>query len=44
MMYAVEMSSVAMIYIPSIIMIGSCIQNGGGGGIQRRDGVNINLL
>jgi hypothetical protein len=34
MEYAVEMNSVAMIYIPSFIMIGSGIQKlmGGGGG------------
>jgi hypothetical protein len=49
MKYPTEMSSDAIIYIPSFIKIGSCIQKligGGGGNTQphRQDGYRISLL
>jgi hypothetical protein len=45
MKYAVEMGSVAMIYIPSFIKIGSDIQKlMEGGGIHKQDGDRISLL
>jgi hypothetical protein len=46
MVYAVEMGSVAMIYIPSFIKIGSGIQELTGGDTQthRQHGDRISLL